>query len=152
MKTSEKGIELIKSFEGLRLKAYKCSAGVDTIGYGATFYPSGEPVQAGDSLKSEQDAILLLKSTLEKFEQYVVILLAGTKVNQNQFDALVSFTYNVGRAALAKSTMIKIIRANPNDLRISSEFMKWVNAGGKKLQGLERRRQLECKLYFNKET
>jgi lysozyme len=148
MKISQTGIDLIKSFEGLKLTAYKCSAGVPTIGYGSTFYPDLKAVKMGDKLKNIQEAEELLKVTLIEFEKNVSALFYNVILNQNQFDALVSFAFNLGTGALAKSTLFKKAKINPNDKTISLEFAKWVNAGGKKLPGLIRRRKAESDLYF----
>lgn len=147
MTTSPKGLELIKSFEGLRLNAYLCSANVPTIGYGSTYYANDQKVKMGDKITKEQ-AEVLLRKTVRDFEQNVNALLNGTQVNQNQFDALVSFAFNFGTGALAKSTLLSKVKANPNDHTISREFGKWVNAGGKKVKGLVTRRQKEAELYF----
>lgn len=148
-KTSNKGIDLIKSFEGFSSKPYLCPAKIPTIGYGATFYPDGKKVTMKDSPITEEKGIELLKSMLVKFEQYVDSYCIDT-VNQNQFDALVSFCYNLGPANLKSSTLLKKVNTNPNDPTIEAEFMKWVKAGGKTLKGLVRRREAEVELYFNK--
>ena len=148
MKISQTGIDLIKSFEGLKLTAYKCSAGVPTIGYGSTFYPDFKPVKMGDKLKSIQEAEELLKVTLIEFEKNVSALFYNVILKQNQFDALVSFAFNLGTGALAGSTLFRKVKINTNDKTIALEFAKWVNAGGKKLPGLIRRRKAESDLYF----
>lgn len=148
MKISQAGIDLIKSFEGLKLDAYKCSAGVPTIGYGSTFYPDHKPVKMGDKLKDKNEAEELLKVTLVEFEKNVSALFYNVILKQNQFDALVSFAFNLGTGALAGSTLFRKAKINPNDQTISLEFAKWVNAGGKKLKGLIKRRKAEAKLYF----
>jgi lysozyme len=148
MKISQTGIDLIKSFEGLKLSAYKCSANVATIGFGSTFYPDKSPVKMGDKLKDIKQAEELLKATLIQFENNVSALFFNVELKQNQFDALVSFAFNLGTGALAKSTLFKKVKLNPNDPTIEIEFNKWVNAGGKKLPGLIRRRKAEAKLYF----
>lgn len=142
MKTSERGIDLIKSFEGLSLKTYKCPAGIDTIGYGHT----GNDVKP-DMVITEQQAEELLKKDLNQFEIGVGKLITSG-INQNQFDALVSFAYNLGTGALQKSTLLKKVNADPDDLAIAKEFNKWVLAGGKRLEGLVRRRKAESDLYF----
>jgi lysozyme len=144
---SNKGLDLIKSFEGLRLTAYLCSANVPTIGYGATYYANDSKVKLGDTITKEQ-ADVLLRKTVRDFEQNVSALLNATVVNQNQFDALVSFAFNLGTAALAKSTLLKKVKANPDDPAILREFAKWVNAGGLKRNGLVNRRRIEAELYF----
>ena len=147
--TGPKGTELIKSFEGFKSKPYKCPAGVPTIGYGATFYPNGKKVTMADKAITEQDATDLLRHRLESFEKYVDSY-CRDDVNQSQFDALVSFAYNLGPANLKSSTLLKKVNANPNDETIRAEFMKWVKAGGKTLKGLVRRREAEANLYFTK--
>lgn len=147
VQTSKKGIDLIKSFEGLKLKPYLCSAKVPTIGYGSTMYPGGRKVTLSDKAISEQDALLFLSNDLTFFEKQVDSFTTDA-VNQNQFDALVSFAYNLGATALKGSTLLKKVNANPNDPTIRAEFMKWVNAGGRKVQGLVNRRTAEANLYF----
>ena len=148
-KTSDEGIDLIKSFEGFSSKPYLCPAKIPTIGYGATFYPDGKKVTMKDASITEEQGVKLLKSMLVKFEQYVDSYCVDT-VNQNQFDALVSFCYNLGPSNLKSSTLLKKVNTNPNDATIEAEFMKWTKAGGKTLKGLVRRREAESKLYFNK--
>lgn len=146
MKTSDKGIELIADHEGLRLKAYKCPAGVWTIGYGHT----GGIVQ-GQTI-SKQQAVEFLKQDLRVSEK--AVNKKGLNINQNQFDALVSFIFNVGSGAFGRSTLLKKVRINPNDLSIVSEFAKWnkarVNGVLTVLPGLTKRRKAESNLYFNK--
>ena len=148
-KTGSKGIELIKSFEGFRGKPYKCPAGIPTIGYGATFYPDGKKVTMNDAPITEEKATELLQSMLVSFEKYVDSY-CRDDVNQNQFDALVSFAYNLGPANLKSSTLLKKVNANPSDETIRAEFMKWTKAGGRTLQGLVRRRTAEADLYYSK--
>lgn len=146
---SKKGIDLIKKYEGFRSKPYLCPANVPTIGFGATFYPDGTKVKLTDEPLSEVIAEVILKKQLEKFEQYVDSYCTD-KLNQNQFDALVSFCFNLGPANLKASTLLKKVNVNPNDSSIKDEFMKWVKAGGKTLTGLVRRREAEANLYFKK--
>ncbi len=145
-KSSNKGLDLIKSFEGLKLKPYACPAGIPTIGYGNTFYENGKKVTLTDAPINESRADDLLAHILIRFEQYVDSYCIDT-INQHQFDALVSFCYNVGPANLKVSTLLKKVNANPNDPTISAEFMKWTKAGGKTLKGLVRRRTAEAELY-----
>lgn len=147
-KTSKKGIELIKKHEGFKSKPYLCPANVPTIGFGATFYPDGRKVKLSDEPISEVIAEVILKKHLEKFEQYVDSYCTD-KLNQNQFDALVSFCFNLGPANLKSSTLLKKVNANPNDPTIKDEFMKWVRAGGRTLRGLVVRRTEEANLYFS---
>jgi lysozyme len=148
-KTGKAGIEMIKTFEGFRSAPYKCSAGVPTIGYGATFYPGGKKVTMTDPSITEEKAVELLANMLVSFEKYVDSY-CRDDINQNQFDALVSFAYNLGPANLKSSTLLKKVNANPQDETITAEFMKWVKAGGKTLKGLIRRREAESQLYFKK--
>jgi lysozyme len=147
-KISEKGLNLIKSFEGLRLKPYLCSAKVATIGYGNTFYENKTKVTLKDLPITEQRATELLEWSLKGFERYVDSYCIDT-INQNQFDALVSFCYNLGPANLKKSTLLKKVNADPNDPTIRAEFLKWNKAGGRALAGLTRRRTAEADLYFS---
>ena len=140
MRTSRKGIEFIKAHEGLRLDAYLCPAGVPTIGYGHT-----HGVKMGDRITAEQAEKFLIGD----------LIVAETEVNrygldltQNQFDALVSFVYNIGAGNFRSSTLLKRLKANPNDPDIANQFMRWVYGDGKVLPGLIRRREDEAKLYF----
>ena len=140
MRTSEKGIDLIKRHESLRLATYLCPAGVPTIGYGHT-----HGVKMGDRITAEQAERLLIGD----------LIVAETEVNrygfdltQNQFDALVSFVYNIGAGNFRSSTLLKRLKANPNDPDIANQFKRWVYGGGKVLPGLVRRRNEEAKLYF----
>ena len=141
MKTSPKGIALIKEFEGLRLKAYLCPGGVWTIGYGHT-----AGVKPGMVITKAQ-AEEYLKADLIAFERYLNGL--GSALNQNQFDALVSFIYNVGTGNFYSSTLLRKVRANPQDNSIMDEFLRWVYSKGRVLPGLQRRRLAEMKLYFS---
>jgi lysozyme len=147
-KLGSKGLELIKSFEGLKLKPYLCSAKVPTIGYGNTFYENKAKVTLKDSAISEKRAVELLAWSLKGFEQYVDSYCVDI-ITQNQFDALVSFCYNLGPANLKSSTLLKKVNANPNDPTIRAEFLKWNKAGGRALAGLTRRRNAEADLYFS---
>ena len=143
----QKGIDLITQFEGLKLAPYLCPAGVPTIGYGTTRYYNGVKVSMSDLPITKEKAIEYLMHDVFQFE-LAVDAMAVDSVTQNQFNALVSFAYNLGPNALKNSTLLKKVNRNPNDLTIKAEFMKWVNAGGKKLAGLVRRREAESNLYF----
>lgn len=138
---SSKGIDLIAEFEGCRLNAYRCPAGVPTIGYGHT-----RGVKMGDRLKSVVAAKQLLLEDLEN--EYIPGVLACVKVplTQNQLDALVSLAYNIGVGALSKSTLIR--KLNAEDYQgASAEFLKWNRAAGQVLPGLSRRRRAEKQLF-----
>lgn len=147
MKTSSKGLSIIKKHEGLVLKPYLCPAGVPTIGYGNTFYPNGDKVRMTDPPISEVQAENILKYILTRFESGVNRYVQR-EINQNQFDALVSFAYNVGLGALQKSTLLKRINSNPLDSDIRFQFSRWNKANGRVLRGLTRRRKEEADLYF----
>lgn len=138
MKTSENMIAIIKKFEGLRLKAYKCPAGVYTIGYGHT-----ENVFV-DSEISELMADQILRKDLKKFEQTINDL--DLPLLQCEFDALVSFAFNVGIGNFNKSTLKKLL-SQKKFFYAAKEFDKWVYAGGKKLPGLQARRNKERKIF-----
>lgn len=143
MQTSNKGIALIKGFEGLRLKAYKCSAGVWTIGYGHT-----KGVREGQTITEEQ-AESLLREDLRTFEVGVSSLVT-VFLHQCQFDALVSFAFNVGLQALKTSTLLRRLNNREPAERVAAEFLRWNKAGGKVLAGLTRRRQAEADMFTQK--
>lgn len=143
-----KGIELIKSFEGLKLKPYKCPSSISTIGYGNTYYPSGAKVKPTDPAITKEKAEELLKFLVQSYEKSVDTF-CRDDINQNQFDALTSFAYNCGVNNLKSSTLLKKVNANPKDVTIADEFMKWNKGGGHVLAGLTRRRQAEADLYFS---
>lgn len=144
MKVSAAGINLIKEFEGVRLKSYKCPAGVWTIGVGHTSAAGPPVVKPGMEITNAQ-ATKILAQDLVQFEDGVE---AAVKVplTQNQFDALVSFTFNVGLGAFQKSTLLKKLNAGQYDA-VPAELMKWTKAGGKELPGLVRRRRAEAALW-----
>lgn len=141
MKTSQRGISLIKSFESLRLEAYRCPAGIWTIGYGHT-----AGVRRGDRI-NEQKAEQLLAEDLREFEEVVSRECPG--VSQRRFDALVSFVFNVGTGNFLKSTLLKCVKANPDNVNIRYEFSRWNKSKGMVLSGLIRRRKAEADLYFS---
>lgn len=146
MKLNKAGSDLIKEFEGCKLKAYQCSAKKWTIGYGNTFFEDGKPVVAGNAI-TQQKAEQLFEIIANDFSAKVAKLVTSN-VTDNQFGSLVSFAYNCGVVNLQKSTLLKKVNANPNDSSIKAEFMKWNKAGGKVLAGLTRRREAEANLYF----
>lgn len=148
MKLGSKGLELIKSFEGFYSKPYLDPIGIPTIGYGATYYPNKKKVTMKDKPLTEKEASELLKEMMTTYENDVKRLVKR-ELNQNQFDALVSFTYNLGATNLGKSTLLKKVNKNPNDTTIANEFLKWNRAGGKVLNGLTKRRKDEASLYFS---
>jgi len=143
MKISQEGLSLIKKFEGLRLKAYYCSGGVLTIGYGHT-----GGVKETDTITVEE-AEKLLRADVFKFEEYVEDNVM-VELDQSQFDALVAWTFNLGPGNLRESTMLKKLN-NGEYESVPFEMRRWNKAGGKTLDGLIRRRQAESLLFESKE-
>ena len=141
MKSTDKAINLIKSFEQLRLNSYRCPAGVWTIGYGHT-----DGVNQG-MLITEKTADAFLRQDIRNAEHCVNQM--GVDLTQGQFDALVSFVFNIGVQAFRISTLRRLIMSNPDDLKIADEFRRWVYAGNKKLPGLIKRREKEIELYYS---
>jgi len=125
-----------------------CPAGVPTIGYGSTYYQNGVKVKLTDPAISEEAAEQLLKVNLVHYERGVDSM-TKDHINQTQFDALVSFAYNVGLVNYKNSTLLKRVNADPNDPDIEKQFMRWVRAGGKVIKGLIVRRNAEAALYFS---
>ena len=144
MKSSELLLNKIIDFEGCKLTAYKCPAGVWTIGVGHT-----KGVKQGQTI-TEAQAMSLLKGDLLPCENYVNNL--GVCKTQGEFDAIVDFAFNLGTAALGRSTLLKYIRAKKPEQYIREEFAKWVNSKGMRLKGLVIRRQWEADRYFGKEA
>jgi len=157
MRLDKKGYDLIKEFEGLKLKPYLCSASVPTIGYGSTYYENGTKVKLTDAPITKERADALFKIVADDFAKRVVPLIKKP-VTQNQFNALVSFAFNLGSdidadnipEGLGDSRLLRFVNANPNDGNIAKEFIKWNKAGGRVLDGLTKRRIKESQLYFTK--
>ena len=145
---SDAGMSIIKKYEGCRLSAYE-SNGVWTIGYGNTFYEDGTKVRKGDTI-TQQRADTLFMNIVEKKFAGPVREAVTSGINNNMFNALISFTYNLGIGNLKSSTLLKKVNANPNDPTIADEFGRWVKSGGKTLPGLVKRRKEEAELYFKK--
>lgn len=140
MRTSQKGVSLIKSFEGLRLKSYQDSVGVWTIGYGAT-----RGVTAGMMITNEQAERMLLND-IGRFEPEIERLVK-VPLSQDQWDALMSFTYNLGAQNLGSSTLLKLLNA-ANYNGAAEQFPRWNSAGGQVLSGLVKRRAAERVLFL----
>ena len=142
MTISQKGIDLIKTFEGCKLFAYRDSVGIPTIGYGHT-----KDVKMGMSITQKQ-AEEFLKGDIKPVER----LLNGMGINytQNQFDALTSWIFNLGEGNFKKSTMYKNIVERKSDVEITDQMVKWVNAGGRPLLGLKKRRVAEANMFIGK--
>lgn len=138
--TSQKGIDFIRSYEGLRLKAYDDSTGVWTIGYGHT-----AGVVPGMKI-TENQAVEYFKADIKSFEN-AVNKYVSVPITQNMFDALVSFTYNLGAGTLKRSTLLK--KLNRNDIAgAADEFGRFVYAGGRIMKGLVRRRAAEKEIFL----
>ena len=145
MSVSNSGVDIICDFEGKRLVAYDDGVGVWTIGFGTTIYPNGIKVKKGDTC-TEAQAKSYMAHDLKKFEQ-AVNGAVNIPLNQNQFDALVSLAYNIGTGAFNKSTLVK--KLNAGDIRgAADQFDVWVNAGGKRMQGLVNRRAKEKEVFL----
>lgn len=153
MNINKEGLELIKEAESFRAKSYICPAGVPTIGWGTTKYPTGRKVTMKDKSITIGQANTYLAFDCIEIEKAIETLVKQP-INENQFSALVSFAYNVGINALRNSTLLKKININPFDSSIKNEFERWNkarNPRSKKLEvlpGLEKRRKAEADLYF----
>ncbi len=142
MHISETGLALIRQFEGLRLSAYRCPAGIATIGYGST-----AGVQMGQTITAER-AEELLREDVRQFEA-AVSRLVKVPLTQGQHDALVSFAFNLGAKSLEQSTLLRLL--NAGDYKgAAAQFDRWVYASGKKLPGLVKRRAAERALFEGK--
>jgi len=148
MKLNNDGYKLICEFEGLSLKPYLCSAKISTIGYGNTYYPNGVRVTLLDKPITKDYAFEIFKDIADKFAKRVNAMVKKP-LTQNQFNALVSFAYNVGTGNFSTSTLLKKVNLNPNDLSIRTEFMKWNKANKVVVNGLTKRRKKESDLYFS---
>jgi GH24 family phage-related lysozyme (muramidase) len=146
MKTGERGLKLIKEFEGCKLSAYQCPAGVWTIGIGSTHYGDGTPVTKNRTLPNEGAAIALLAATIGQYEKAVNA--TGVELTQNEYDALVCLCYNIGAGNFFKSTLVKMLKAGDDKAEIAKQFLRWDKAGGKPLAGLTRRRNAEAELFL----
>lgn len=140
-----KNVEIIKQFEGFRSKAYKDLADKWTIGYGHTKTASDFARTGREISLSEGEE--LLRRDVEEVERYINRL--KLKINQDQFDALVSFTYNLGIGNLSRSKLLRLVKQDPNDLHIYYQFCRFIKSGGKKHRGLLKRRIAEAELYFS---
>lgn len=145
MRASDKAKDLIKSYEALKLKAYKCPAGVWTIGYGHT-----AGVKQGMEISRQRAEDLFVNDlyTISEYPISDIFYKAKVTLKQNQFDALCSLVFNIGATNFRKSTLLKKALVDPNDKSIYNEFKKWNKSGKKELEGLTRRRIREANLYF----
>ena len=150
MKISESGLNLIQRFEGYEDKAYQDSAGIWTIGWGTIRYPNGKPIQENDTCNVLAAENWLINDLIDSVK---VINDLGLNLTQNQFDAVCSFIYNVGKGAFKSSTLLKKIQADPNDPTITDAFMMFdkakINGVLTEVAGLKTRRQAESDYYFH---
>ena len=145
MEISQEGVSLIKKFEGCELKAYRCAAGVPTIGYGSTH---GVTM---DMEISQERAEMLLMEDIAEYEQ-AVNELVELPLKQHEFDALVAWTFNLGPTNLKNSTLLKVLNSTHKDWNdVPAQIKRWNKAGGKVLQGLIRRREAEALLFEGKD-
>jgi lysozyme len=151
MNTSINGINFIKKAESCVLQSYQDSAGIWTIGWGSTMYKSGKRVGPDETI-TQEEADELLSWEVSNKEVSVSAFVRNLKLNQNQYDALVSFAYNVGIGGLQISTLLKTIKKNPSDPYIRDCFLMWnkITVNGRKVvsKGLTERRKREADLYF----
>jgi lysozyme len=143
MNISKEGLSLIKKFEGCELEAYLCPAGVWTIGYGHT-----KDVKEGDKINKEEADYLLQEEMIE-YESYINDFVE-VPLNQNQFDALCSWVYNLGPTNLKNSTMLKVLNEEKY-VDVPQEIKRWNKAGGEVLDGLIKRREAEAKMFVGEE-
>lgn len=154
-KVSKEGARFIKNWEGCRLFPYLCPAGVPTIAYGNTHYPSGKRVSMSDPKIDQITAEKLFTMTIPQYEKYVDQY-TRDDITQSQFDALVSIFWNCGPGDLSRSTLLKLINANPKDPKIKTQWIRWNKSPGTKdpekrkqvEAGLLKRRQQELAMYF----
>ena len=143
MNISKEGLSLIKKFEGCELEAYLCPAGVWTVGYGHT-----KDVKEGDKINKEEADYLLQEEMIE-YESYINDFVE-VPLNQNQFDALCSWVYNLGPTNLKNSTMLKVLNEEKY-VDVPQEIKRWNKAGGEVLDGLIKRREAEAKMFVGEE-
>lgn len=148
MQASSNAVQLIKASEGFKAHPYLCPAGVPTIGYGSTRYENGVKVTLKDKPISPERAELILLYVLQHEYAPAVSRYVTVPINQNQFDALLSFAYNLGAQALRTSTLLRLLNENKM-IAAATEFTKWVWADGRKLVGLIKRREAERKLFLS---
>lgn len=148
-KLSNRGKDLISNFEGLRLKPYKCSAGIPTIGIGCTYYENHQRVKMTDPPITKERAYELFNIIVKPYES-AVNSFVKSNINQNQFDALVSLCYNIGVGNFSQSSVLKQINIDPNSDLVEGAWKLWVKSKGKTIPGLMNRRIKEIEYYKQK--
>ena len=147
MNISQKGLELIEEFEGFKSCPYHDQVGIPTIGIGTTFYENGTKVTMQDPCIDHDRAFQILSHYLSNTTKLITSLVKST-INPNQFDALCSFTYNIGDGGFEHSTVLKLVNVNPNDPAITAAFEMWDKASGHVVEDLVIRRKKEAAYYF----
>lgn len=140
MRPSQACVDLVKSFEGFRANAYKCPAGVWTVGYGTT-----ENVQPGDTVTEAEAEELLLNDLTDA--AVAIDELVDVPITQRQFDALTSLIYNIGREAFRNSTLLRLLNGGRGIHEVGAQFLRWNKSNGQVLPGLSRRRAAEAVLF-----
>lgn len=146
---SKKGVELLKEFEDFRAAMYYDSAGLPTIGYGTLIDTPEEQIWMTEEITKEKAEELLLKDV--SWAERDVNRFVKTELNQNQFDALVIFMYNIGSTQFRESSLLGFVNKDANHAMITYEWKKWIFSGGHKVDGLRNRRAKELALYFSNE-
>lgn len=142
-----KAFDIIKVFEGERLKAYPDTGGIWTIGYGTTINPdTGQMIKEGDTI-DKATAERWLKQDIEK-RQYALSKLIKVPVNANQLAALTSLAYNIGLGAFQNSTLLKLLNQNKPKMEVADQFIRWNKVNGKFNKGLNNRRYMERELFL----
>lgn len=148
----DKALALIKESEGLRFRAYQDEKGIWTLGYGTVIRPDGSKVKEGDTCTQEQ-ADAWLEQNVAKVAERVHDLCFPVELNENEFNALVSFVYNIGIGAFKRSTMLAMIHNSKySSSDIAAEFLRWTKIGGKESKGLKNRREKERALFLSEEV
>jgi lysozyme len=149
MELSDKGAEDLKGSEGFRSQPYPDGEGVPTIGFGSTFYENGTRVTLKDAPITKERALQLFKVTLKQYTS-AVDKNVTVPLTQNEFDALVEFTYNVGVAAFIGSTLLKRLNAGAPKDQVAAQFLRWNKDEGKVVPGLTNRRKRESTKFLGK--
>jgi lysozyme len=144
---NEAGLQLIHEFEQLRLTPYLCPSGIPTLGWGNTYYPDGTRVTLDDRTITEKEADGIFLCVLEDFEGFIERTVK-VPLTDNEFAALVSFTYNVGTHAFRTSTLLKELNSGYDREEVAKQFARWNQGGGRVLNGLIRRRKAEKELFL----
>jgi lysozyme len=139
-------VALIAGFEGYSGRAYDDGVGVQTVGFGSTSHPDGQPVRKGDTVTPER-AVVMLAHDADRIAKELAACIGDVPLHKHEWDAYVSWAYNVGSTAACKSTLVKKLKQNPPDYTgACRELLKWTRAGGRELPGLVKRRHAEYRL------